>query len=168
MIDICITNLQRARQGNDQLPTEQWPDDEPLELEDLILEIQTAPDAPAGVAALPVEITPASEDPPAPASRGEAERAPDAIATGCCGFTHQQSTVWDAFAGRPDCANDTTDFLQQLEIEPRLRSAAMLRTLGRVREGLEAMPEQSALDARVCVSLQDALVLISQVMNRIR
>jgi len=81
--------------------------------------------------------------------------------------------VWDAFAGRPDCpndttANDTTDFLQQLEIEPRLRSAAMLRTLGRVREGLEAMPEQSALDARVCVSLQDALVLISQVMNRIR
>ena len=44
----------------------------------------------------------------------------------------------------------------------------MLRTLGRVREELEAIPEQSALDARVCVSLQDALVLMSQVMSRIR
>ena len=133
---------------------------------------------------LPVEIPLASEDPPAPASRGEAERAPDAIAVGGNGFTYQQSTVcaspppitaadatatvWDAFAGRPDCANDTTDFLQQLDIEPRLRSAAMLRTLGRVREELEAMPEQSTLDARVCVSLQDALVLMSQVMSRIR
>ena len=103
---------------------------------------------------------------------------------GGCGFTHHQSTVcaspppitaadatatvWDAFAGRPDCANDITDFLQQLDTKPRLRSAAMLRTLGRVREELEAMPEQSALDARVCVSLQDALVLMSQVMSRIR
>ena len=44
----------------------------------------------------------------------------------------------------------------------------MLRTLGRVREELEAMPEQSTLDARVFVSLQDALVLMSQVMSRIR
>ena len=88
MIDICITNLKRARQGNDQLPTEQWPDGEPLELEDLILEIQTAPDEllirsdKQVTEALPVEIPSASEDPPAPASRGEAERAPDAIATG--------------------------------------------------------------------------------------
>ena len=76
--------------------------------------------------------------------------------------------MWDTFAGRPDCANDTTDFLKQLDTEPRLRSAAMPRTLGRVREELEAMPEQSALDARVCVSLQDALVMMSQVVSRIR
>ena len=86
-------------------PEEQWPPDEadepllmvepedvePEEIEDLILEIQTAPDSAAsgaavkstfGVEPLPVEIPSASEDSPAPASRGEAERAPDAIATG--------------------------------------------------------------------------------------
>ena len=44
----------------------------------------------------------------------------------------------------------------------------MLRTLGRVREQLEAMPEQSALDARVCVSLSDALVLMTQLMQKLR
>ncbi len=44
----------------------------------------------------------------------------------------------------------------------------MLRTLGRFREQLEALPEQSALDAQVCVSLGDALVLMSQFMSRLR
>ena len=44
----------------------------------------------------------------------------------------------------------------------------MLRSLGRLREELEAMPEQSELDARVCVSLSDALVLMTQLMSRLR
>jgi hypothetical protein len=43
----------------------------------------------------------------------------------------------------------------------------VLRTLGRFRK-LEALPEQSALDDQVCVSLGDALVLMSQFMSRLR
>ena len=92
-------------------------------------------------------------------------------ADGGIGFSLEPTptaTVWDAFSGCSDCSNDTTDFLEQLDAEPRLRSAAMLRSLGRLREGLEAMPEQSALDSRVCVSLQDALVLMTQLMQKLR
>ena len=46
--------------------------------------------------------------------------------------------------------------------------AAMLLSLGRIREELEAMPEQSALDAPACIQLQDALVLMTQLMSRPR
>ena len=46
--------------------------------------------------------------------------------------------------------------------------AAMLRSLGRIREELESMPEQSELDAPVCIQLQDALVLMTQLMSRLR
>ena len=76
--------------------------------------------------------------------------------------------MWDAFSGRPECSNETSDFLQALDDEPRLRSTAMLRTLGRVREQLEAMPEQSAFDARVSVSLSNALVQMTQLMQKLR
>ena len=44
----------------------------------------------------------------------------------------------------------------------------MLRSLGRIREELEAMPEQSELDAPACIQLQDALVLMTQLMCRLR
>lgn len=78
------------------------------------------------------------------------------------------ATVWDAFSGRAECVNEISDFLQMLDDEPRLRSSAMLRTLGRVREELEGLPEQSALDSQVCIRLQDALVLMTQLMQRLR
>ena len=101
------------------------------------------------------------------------ERAPvePAADGGISGFPLEltpSATVWDAFSGRPECSNETSDFLQELDDEPRLRSTAILRTLGRVRKQLEAMPEQSALDAPVCVSLSDALVLMTQLMSRLR
>ena len=110
-------------------------------------------------------------DPQAPAFGGGVERAPDDSAGGGTGFPLEPTptaTVWDAFSGRPDCSNDTTDFLEQLDASPRLRSAAMLRSLGRFREALGAMPEQSPLDAQVCVSLSDALVLMTQLMQKLR
>ena len=46
--------------------------------------------------------------------------------------------------------------------------AAMLRSLGRIREELESMPEQSELDAPVCIQLQDALVLMTELMSLLR
>ncbi|MAF42267.1 MAG: hypothetical protein CL859_10550, partial [Cyanobium sp. ARS6] len=81
---------------------------------------------------------------------------------------HATATVWDAFSGRAECVNEISEFLQMLDDEPRLRSSAMLRTLGRVREELEGLPEQSALDSQVCIRLQDALVLMTQAMQRLR
>ncbi|MDA9661481.1 hypothetical protein N9T35_00640 [bacterium] len=92
-------------------------------------------------------------------------------ATGGGSFSNaaiRAATVWDAFSGRPECINPSSEFLEQLDEEPRLRSAAMLRSLGRIREELEAMPEQSELDAPVCIQLQDALVLMTQLMSRLR
>ena len=92
-------------------------------------------------------------------------------AIGGGGFTNdaiRTATVWDAFSGRPECINPSSEFLEQLDEEPRLRSAAMLRSLGRIREELEAMPEQSLMDAPVCIQLQDALVLMTQLMSRLR
>ena len=44
----------------------------------------------------------------------------------------------------------------------------MLRTLGRVREQLEQTSEQAPLDTQVCIRLQDALVLMTQLMSRLR
>ena len=90
-------------------------------------------------------------------------------AIGGGGFTNNETaTAWDAFSGRPECINPSSEFLEQLDEEPRLRSAAMLRSLGRIREELEALPEQSELDAPVCIQLQDALVLMTQLMARLR
>ena len=90
-------------------------------------------------------------------------------AIGGDGFTnHETATVWDAFSGRPECINPSSEFLEQLDEEPRLRSAAMLRSLGRIREELEVMPAQSELDAPVCIQLQDSLVLLTQLMARLR
>ena len=87
--------------------------------------------------------------------------APSSLAT-------PSATVWDAFSGRAECVNEISEFLQMFDDERRLRSSAMLRTLGRVREELEALPEQSALDSQVCIRLQDCLVLMTQLMSRLR
>ena len=113
---------------------------------------------------LPVEITPASEDLSAPALGCEAERTLHAISLGGNGVLINR-TVWDVYSGQQDCCNDLADFLQVIDQCPRLRFSADLRTLTivRVLEELVAMPEQPALGARVWVSLQDALLLMSQV-----
>ena len=76
--------------------------------------------------------------------------------------------VWDAFSGRTECVNEISEFLQMLDNEARLLSSAMHRTLGRVQEELEGLAEQSALDSQVCIRLQDALVLMTQLMQRLR
>ena len=108
-----------------------------------------------------------SVDPPDPVLGGGAEWAPDDSADGGIGFSND-ATVWDAFSGRNQCVNEISDLLQTLDEEPRLRSSAMLRSLSRVREQLEAMPEQTGLDAPVCIPLRDTLVLLTQAMQRLR
>ena len=84
------------------------------------------------------------------------------------GGNHETASVWDAFNGRPECINPSSEFLEQLDEEPRLRSSEMLWSLGLIRQEFEAMPAQSELDAPVCIQLQDALVLLTQLMTRLR
>lgn len=109
-----------------------------------------------------------SVDPPEPAFGGGVDRASDDSADGGIGFSLEKGSAWDAFSGRPECVNAISAFLEQLDDEPRLRSAAMLRTLGRVREQLERTSEQAPLDTQVCIRLQDCLVLMTQLMQRLR
>ena len=79
-----------------------------------------------------------------------------------------KGTVWDAFAGRPDYLNDASEFLTELDDNPRLRSSANLRTLSRVRSELERLPEFTDLGDPVELRLQDVLVLMNQLMARMR
>lgn len=78
------------------------------------------------------------------------------------------STVWDSFSGKPECVNDVSEFLTELDDNPRLRSSANLRTLSRVRAELERLPEFTDLSDPVELRLQDVLVLMNQLMSRMR
>ena len=78
------------------------------------------------------------------------------------------STVWDSFSGKPECMNDVSEFLTELDENPRLRSSANLRTLSRVRSELERLPEFTDLGDPVELRLQDVLVLMNQLMARMR
>ena len=59
-------------------------------------------------------------------------------------------------------------FLEELDDNPRLRSSANLRTLGRVRQELERIPESASLSDPIELRLQDVLVLMNQLMARMR
>ena len=121
--------------------------------------------APVAVMERPPEQS--SVDPPVPASGGGAERAPDDSAAGGSGFTNQGS-VWDVMSGQGELLTDLRDFLGRLDSEPRLRASANLRTMSRVREHLERIPELAAMGDPVELRLQDVLVLMNQLMARMR
>ena len=122
-------------------------------------------EAPIAVIEQPPE--PSSVDPPAPASGAMAERAPDDSAAGGSGFLNQ-GTVWDVMSGQGSLLTDLRDFLGRLDEDPRLRASANLRTLSRVREHLERIPESAAMGDPVELRLQDVLVLMNQLMARMR
>ena len=78
------------------------------------------------------------------------------------------STVWDSFSGKPECINDASESFTELVDTPRLLSSANLRTLSRVRSELERLPESTDLSDPVELCLQDVLVLMNQLMARMR
>ena len=78
------------------------------------------------------------------------------------------ATAWDALAGQPCCESDLLDYIRQLEECPELRSAATLRSLDRLRDALERVPEQAALGDPITIRLQDALLLARQMLSRLR
>ena len=64
--------------------------------------------------------------------------------------------------------NDVSEFLTELDENPRLRSRANLRTFSRVRAELERLPESADLGDPAELRLQDVLVLMNQLMARMR
>ena len=87
---------------------------------------------------------------------------------GVSGFSLRHAMAWDAFSGKPECVNDISEFLEELDDNPRLRSSANLRTLSRVRQELERIPESASLSDPIELRLQDVLVLMNQLMARMR
>ena len=122
-------------------------------------------ESPVAVLEKPPELS--SVDPPAEANGATAERAPDDSAAGGSGFLNQ-ATVWDVMSGQGSLLTDLRDFLGHLDQDPRLRASANLRTLSRVREHLERIPESAAMGDPVELRLQDVLVLMNQLMARMR
>ena len=102
---------------------------------------------------------------PGGVSVGTNETASDG---GISGFSLRRAMAWDAFNGKPECVNDISEFLEELDDNPRLRSSANLRTLSRVRQELERIPESASLSDPIELRLQDVLVLMNQLMARMR
>ena len=60
-------------------------------------------------------------------------------------MANHSSTVWDSFSGKPEFIKEVSDFLTELDDNPRLRSSANLRILSRVWGELECLPESDDL-----------------------
>jgi len=117
-----------------------------------------------------------SEDPPEPASGGKAERCAEEPAAdgGVSGFSlppepepkpapqlieEPGDSAWDALSGQGRSLSHLREFLEELQSTPELRAGATLRTLTRVRSGLERTPERASLND---------LVVMTQLMQRFR
>ena len=116
----------------------------------------------------------ASVDPPSTPS-GVVNRAPDAGVPSRASAPHQiqegsapLASAWDVLAGQPECESDLLDYMRQLDESPELRSAATLRSLDRLRDALERIPESAQLGDPVTIRLQDALLIARQMLSRLR
>ena len=64
--------------------------------------------------------------------------------------------------------SDLLDFLKEIDENPDLRAAAFLRSLGRLRDEIDRVPEEAPMDSPVVLKLQDATVLARALMSRFR
>ena len=110
----------------------------------------------------------ASVDPPLLPIGAGSVRAPEANHQdgGVTGVTH--ASAWDAICGQPATMSDLLDFLKELDENPDLRAAAFLRSLGRLRDEIDRVPEEAPMDSPVVLKLQDATVLAKALMSRLR
>jgi len=80
------------------------------------------------------------------------------------------TSVW-AKLTQPDCGTDCGSLeglIDALDSSPELRSAALLRSMGRYRDVLDALPSDAPIDTPLTVTAVDVLVLIKTVMSRLR
>ena len=86
---------------------------------------------------------------------------------GSAGFS-PHGTVWDVMAGKPESMTDLQQFMDELDESPDVRAAATLRSMSRIRGEMERMPENSDLGDPVVLQLQDVVVLMRQMLSRLR
>lgn len=89
-------------------------------------------------------------------------------ALNCQSNLTRNATAWDVMAGKPECVTDLQEFLIELDESPHLRSAATLRSLSRIREALEKLPEDCDLGDPVVLKAQDVALLARQLLSRLR
>jgi len=80
------------------------------------------------------------------------------------------TSVW-AKLTEPDCGTDCGSLeglIDALDASPELRSASLLRSMGRYRDVLDALPSDAPIDTPLTVTAVDVLVLIKAVMSRLR
>ena len=100
---------------------------------------------------------------------GSSERAPEASAAGggTSGFTNFAS-AWDCICSQPETLSDLLEFVNELDEKPDLRAAAFLRSVGRLRDEIDRIPEHAPMDSPVVLKLQDAVVLARALLSRFR
>ena len=84
------------------------------------------------------------------------------------GFINGAGSAWDVIAGKGMLLSDLREFLEDMAEQPQLRSCATLRALDRIRDALEKVPETSDRDMPIQITLQDAALLATQVLQRLR
>ena len=87
---------------------------------------------------------------------------------GICGFPVPHDSAWDCIAGQSDTLSDLREFLDEMEQNNFTRSAAVLRSLDRMRDQLERVPCSAALGDPVALRLQDVALIARYVMQRLR
>ena len=106
-----------------------------------------------------------SVDPPTQGGGVEA-RAPIASVGGSVGLTI--GNAWDTTCGMSDTLSDLREFLSDIEANPELKSAANLRAIDRLRDELVRVPETAGLSDPIVLSLQDAVLIARQLLQRLR
>ena len=81
-----------------------------------------------------------------------------------------ETSVWGRLS-EPDGGSNCgclDELIDALDSSPELRSAALLRSMGRYRDVLDAMPSDAPIDTPLTVTAVDVLVLVRALMTRLR
>ena len=78
------------------------------------------------------------------------------------------STAWDVVANANDTLSELGQFLEDLNDNPTLRSAATLRSLDRFRDALDRLHADADLNQPVELRLQDVALVARSMLSRLR
>jgi len=158
-------------------PEDEWPDDEPLELDGLLQQIRHEATCQSACCGSPEPISTAV-DPPVEVviSTGACDEGKGArsSAAGGSGFSNDAAeligTAWQVVAG--EHAGSGIEELDHLEAvldeSPRLAGPMMLSTIVRLREALNQIPKDASTTHPVMITAMDAVLLSRSVLKGLR
>jgi hypothetical protein len=110
---------------------------------------------------------PRQTDPSTPGGVGVNSADASVVSWGTDNFSND-GTAWDVVANRGELSCELGDFLKEIRENAEFRSCAALRTMDRLRDQLDRIPEDSALGLEVKISLMDAALLARMILSRLR